>query len=95
MQGFYITPTTNKQLNNKNMQPTSFEGATEIKKPSDMTDEQCMSVWAKYGFGKLLEIINLKNGGVYVVPPIYAGVDTEKFPFYLTKWHLLMKIFRQ
>ena len=31
------------------MQPVSFEGATEIKKPSDMTDEQCMSIWATKG----------------------------------------------
>lgn len=70
------------------MQPVNFEGAVEIKKPEDMTDEQCMSVWAKYGFGKLHEIITLKNGGVEVeiVPPIYAGIDTENFPFYLTAW---------
>lgn len=31
------------------MQPISFEGSTEIKKPEDMTDEQCMSVWATAG----------------------------------------------
>ena len=68
------------------MQPVSFPGATEIKKPNDMTDEQCFSVWAKYGFGKLHELIELKKGGVEVVPPIYAGVDTENFPFYLTAW---------
>lgn len=37
------------------MQPVSFEGSTEIKKPADMTDEQCMSVWATVGvdFGGL------------------------------------------
>jgi len=28
------------------MQPINFPGAIEIKKPNDMTDEQCMSVWA-------------------------------------------------
>jgi hypothetical protein len=68
------------------MTPITFEGAVEIKKPNDMTDEECMSVWAQYGFGKLHQIINLKNGGVNVVPPLYAGVDTQGFPFYLTKW---------
>lgn len=68
------------------MNPVKFDGAVEINKPSDMTDEQCMSVWAKFGFGKLHQIINLKKGGVEVVPPLYAGVDTEDFPFYLTAW---------
>jgi hypothetical protein len=63
------------------MTPITFEGAVEIKKPNDMTDEECMSVWAQYGFGKLHQIINLKNGGVNVVPPLYAGVDTQGFPF--------------
>ena len=28
------------------MQSVYFEGASEIKKPSDMTDEECMSAWA-------------------------------------------------
>jgi len=28
------------------MQPVHFEGAREIGKPKDMTDEQCMSIWA-------------------------------------------------
>lgn len=69
------------------MTPVSFKGAVEIKKPNDMTDEQCMSVWAKYGFGKLLQIIKLKQQeGIEVVPPVYAGVDAEDFPFYLTAW---------
>lgn len=69
------------------MQPVNFEGATEIRKPNDMTDEQCMSVWAKYGFGKLFQIIQMKEGGgVNVIPPLYAGIDTENFPYYLTAW---------
>lgn len=68
------------------MHPVSFEGSVEIKKPQGMTDEECMSVWAKYGFGKLHQIIKLKNGGVNVVPPLYAGIDTEDFPYYLTAW---------
>lgn len=68
------------------MQPVSFEGAIEIKKPADMTDEQCMSVWANYGFSKLHQIIKLKEGGINVIPPVYAGVDTQDFPYFLTKW---------
>jgi hypothetical protein len=28
------------------MQPIYFEGAKEISKPENMTDEQCMSMWA-------------------------------------------------
>jgi hypothetical protein len=28
------------------MQPINFPGATEIKKPADMTDEQCSSAFA-------------------------------------------------
>ncbi len=35
------------------MQPISFEGAIEIKKPNDMTDEECMSVWAYRGVDEL------------------------------------------
>lgn len=31
------------------MQPIEFPGSTEIKKPENMTDEQCMSVWAAHG----------------------------------------------
>lgn len=31
------------------MQPISFEGSMEIKKPANMTDEQCMSIWASHG----------------------------------------------
>lgn len=27
-----------------------FEGAVEISKPAHMTDEQCISAWAKFGF---------------------------------------------
>ncbi len=35
------------------MQPISFDGATEIKKPESMTDEECMSVWAYRGVDAL------------------------------------------
>lgn len=31
------------------MHPVSFEGATEIKKPADMSDEECSSIWAAHG----------------------------------------------
>lgn len=31
------------------MQPVEFPGSREIKKPADMTDEQCMSIWATNG----------------------------------------------
>jgi hypothetical protein len=36
-------------LKGSSMQPVYFEGSTEIKKPADMTDEQCMSTWAAAG----------------------------------------------
>lgn len=31
------------------MQPVSFKGSTEIKKPANMTDDECMSIWATHG----------------------------------------------
>ena len=31
------------------MIPVNFPGATEIKKPTNMTDEECSSVWAEIG----------------------------------------------
>lgn len=31
------------------MTPVKFPGSKEIKKPEDMTDEQCMSIWADTG----------------------------------------------
>jgi hypothetical protein len=67
------------------MHPTHFEGAVEISKPIDMTDEQCMSAWAKYGFDKIYEII--KSSGVIKLPPsVYASIDVDGFPYYLTAW---------
>lgn len=69
------------------MHAVHFEGATEIKKPEDMTDEQCMSLWAKYGFGKLMQIVNMKDHGADVIlPGVAAGVDADDFPYYLTAW---------
>src|SRR5688572_18059441 len=67
------------------MHPVHFEGATEIKKPEDMTDEQCMSAWAKFGFDLLFKIIQ-SNGIAHLPPGIYAGIDSENFAFYMTAW---------
>jgi hypothetical protein len=66
------------------MYPVSFEGATEIKKPDNMTDEQCMSIWATHGFGKLHQIIQM--GEMAQLPPMAAGVDAEGYSYYLTAW---------
>jgi hypothetical protein len=66
------------------MMPVHFEGATEIKKPADMTDEQCTSIWAKCGINILKRIF---NKSVAPVPPaIYESIDSENFPFFLTAW---------
>lgn len=69
------------------MHPVHFEGSTEVKKPDTMTHEECMSLWATRGFGKLLEIINLKEQGVDVIlPGLTAGIDTCDYPYFLTAW---------
>jgi hypothetical protein len=67
------------------MHPVFFEGSVEISKPNDMTDEQCMSAWAKFGFEKLFKVIQ-SNGIAHIPPGLYAGVDQEDFPFYMTAW---------
>lgn len=67
------------------MHPISFEGSVEIKKPRNMTDEECYSIWARKGLGKLIEIIDLSDAGI-VIPPIVAGVDTNGFPYFMTAW---------
>ncbi len=66
------------------MQPVSFEGAREIKKPADMTDEQCMSIWAKCGFGALLMATEFRGEGV--PPPHFVGEDAEGYTFFVTAW---------
>jgi hypothetical protein len=69
------------------MHPVHFEGSTEIKKPADMTDEECMSLWAKFGFCKMIEVFNLKGQGINVeLPGLVAGIDTANHPYYLTAW---------
>lgn len=50
-----------------------------------MTDEQCTSAWAKYGFDPLYKIFQ-SNGIAKLPPGIYAGIDTQNFPFYMTAW---------
>jgi hypothetical protein len=64
------------------MQPVYFEGSTEIKKPENMTDEECLSAWAKFGFDKLLQIINAKGE----IPNVAAGIDIDAYPYYMTAW---------
>lgn len=67
------------------MHPVYFEGSIEIKKPDSMTDEQCISAWAKFGFDKLYKVI--QGNGIITIPPgLYAGVDQDEFSYYLTAW---------
>jgi len=66
------------------MMPIHFEGATEIKKPSDMTDEQCCSIWVKCGLETLKVVF--KHGAASIPPAVYQGIDTDHFPFFLTAW---------
>src|SRR6266496_3396443 len=69
------------------MPPGHFEGAREIKKPKDMTDEQCMTLWAKHGFGKLMQVIEMKQQDIDVIlPGVVAGVDADNYPYFLTAW---------
>lgn len=65
------------------MIPVHFEGAKEIKKPEDMTDEQCMSIWAKYGLAGLKQ---LSASGAPIPPAVYEAIDADQFPFFLTAW---------
>lgn len=67
------------------MHPVYFNGAVEIKKPENMTDEQCTSAWAKYGFDLLYKIF--ESGGIIQIPDgVYAGIDAENFSYYMTAW---------
>lgn len=67
------------------MHPVTFEGAVEVKKPENMTDEECMSVWAKFGWDRLWKLFQLKGMGV-IPPALYAGIDADNFPYYMTAW---------
>lgn len=69
------------------MYPIKFLGSVEIKKPASMTDEECMSIWAQFGFGKLMQIMKAKEGDVdVVIPGVIAGLDADKFPYFMTAW---------
>lgn len=65
------------------MMPVKFPGAVEVHRPTDMTDEQCTSIWALYGFDKLMQIF---EGSAPVPPGMIAGIDEDKFPFFVTAW---------
>lgn len=67
------------------MHPVNFEGAVEIRKPENMTDEECTSAWASFGFGKLYEIFQ-SNGIIQLPPAVCAGIDAAEYPFYMTAW---------
>lgn len=67
------------------MHPVEFPGSVPIGKPADMTDEQCSMAWAKYGFDLLNRIFE-GNGLIKVPEGLYAGVDVEGFPYYMTAW---------
>lgn len=67
------------------MHTVEFIGSVPIGKPADMTDEQCAMAWAKYGFDTLHKII--EGCGLIKLPEgIFAGVDSENFPYYMTAW---------
>lgn len=67
------------------MHPVNFKGAIEIKKPANMTDEECMSVWAKYGLDTLLQIFLIDGLGT-IPPGVFTGIDNSEFPFFITAW---------
>lgn len=67
------------------MHPVYFEGAYEVGKPKDMTDEQCMSAWAQFGFGKLFQLGKIQQSES-VIASIYSGEDANNYPFYMTAW---------
>lgn len=67
------------------MHPVEFPGSVPIVKPEDMTDEQCCMAWAKYGFDIIHKLF--ENGEPVRFPPgVYAGIDSEKFSYYMTAW---------
>lgn len=67
------------------MQPVSFEGSSEIRKPKDMTDEQCMSIWAKRGIHTLLEI--MEEMEAKTIPPHLINIDESLgCMYFVTAW---------
>src|SRR5687767_7633146 len=68
------------------MIPVNFEGAVEIKKPADMTDEQCTSIWAKFGFEALTIICEHPSEFSKIPPSVYSGIDQDGFGYFVTAW---------
>ncbi len=50
-----------------------------------MTDEQCMSVWAKKGFLKLLQFSAITQSDSVIIS-VAAGVDLDYYPYFITAW---------
>lgn len=48
-----------------------------------MTDEECISAWAKFGYDTLYRMIQL---GLQLPENLTAGVDTDKYAYYMTAW---------
>jgi hypothetical protein len=75
------------------MHPVEFSGSVSIGKPKDMTDEQCYSIWAKFGMGTIVTILefekrgrNLNDWAPDELISVVSGIDIEKFPYYMTAW---------
>lgn len=62
------------------MHNVQFEGALEIRKPASMTDEECSSVWAKFGVSAE-QLAHLRD--TFWVD---AGNDQAGYPYYVTQW---------
>lgn len=50
-----------------------------------MTDEECTSAWASFGFGRLYEIFQ-SNGIAQLPTGLVAGIDAAGFAYYQTAW---------
>lgn len=61
------------------MHNVQFEGAFEIRKPENMTDEECSSVWAKFGVSPE-QVANIRSFWVD------AGNDQAGYAYYVTQW---------
>lgn len=70
------------------MFPINFEGAIEIKKPANMTDEECMSIWAakgvdEAGFPYFLEAWKPSYEDIQAInrgEPIYIKIVSNGLP---------------
>ena len=68
------------------MIPVYFEGAVEIKKPADMTDEQCTSIWAKFGFETIKAICLRPEIVPHIPAEAFSGIDEDGYQYFLTAW---------